>query len=96
MKMAAFLNGCYGYLHTRYGVELMVGGVAVARALTSLLSPVTDAFHWRRCGASPLAGPGRRGELCTSRVCFPTMMMMMVTVMMMITRGKALSAGFAR
>lgn len=50
--MAAFLNGCYGYLHTRYGVELRL-----AVLLSLVRSPhfclITDRFHWWRCKASP-------------------------------------------
>lgn len=50
--MAASLNGCYGYLHTRNGAELRL-----AVLLSLVHSPhfclITDLSHWWRCEASP-------------------------------------------
>ena len=61
--MAAFLNGCYGYLHTRYGVQLRL-----AVLLSLMHSPhfclITDLFHWKRCEASPRSQWGEGGEVC--------------------------------
>ncbi len=63
--MAALLNGCYGYLHTRYGVE-----PRLAVLLSLVRSPhfclITDFFHWWRCKASPRSQwvEGGGGELC--------------------------------
>ena len=61
--MAAFLNGCYGYLHTRYGVQLRL-----AVLLSLMHSPhfclITDLFHWWRCKASPSSQWGEGGEVC--------------------------------
>lgn len=52
VTVAAFLNGCYGYFHTKYGVELrLVVLLSLVRSLLFCLT--TDLFHWRRCEASP-------------------------------------------
>ncbi len=62
--MAAFLDGCYGYLHTSNGVEL-----GLAELLSLVHSPhfclMTDLFHWSRFEASPRSQwVGDGGELC--------------------------------
>lgn len=84
--MAAFLNGCYGYLHTRYGVQLRL-----AVLLSLMHSPhfclITDLFHWWRCEASPRSQWGKGGEVCWCLcLCVCVCMMMM----MMMGHGKAL------
>lgn len=71
--MAAFLNGCYGYLHTRYSEELRL-----AVLLLLVRSPhfclITHLSHWWRCKASLSSRWGMTGSC--GNVCLMVMMMM--------------------
>lgn len=74
--MAAFLNGCYGYLHTRYGVELRLAVLFSAHFCLT-----TDSFSlvevW---GVTKEPAGGRDGEeavMMTVAVMKMTMTMMM-------------------